>query len=46
MYYKYIIKSIKDNKDLLGDMPNTIPTTLIEAELKRSIWSKLINKSR
>jgi len=45
MYYKYIIKSIKDNKELLGDMPNTIPTTLIEAELKRSIWSKLINKS-
>lgn len=45
MYYKYIIKSIKDNKEMLGETSNYIPTTLIEAELKRSIWSKLISKS-
>lgn len=45
MYYKYIINSIKDNKEMLGDNPSYIPTTIVEAELKRSLWSKLIKKT-
>ena len=45
MYYKYLIKKITDNKDMLGDDSNFIPTTLIEAELKRSLWSKLTKKA-
>lgn len=45
MYYRYLIKNIKDNKEMLGDDPNYIPTTLIEAQLKQSFWSKLIKKT-
>ena len=45
MYYRYLIKNIKDNKVMLGDDPNYIPTVLIEAEPKRSLWSKLTKKS-
>ena len=45
MYYRYLIKNIKENKEMLGDDPNYIPTTLIEAQLKQSFWSKLIKKA-
>ncbi len=45
MYYRYLIKNIKENKEMLRDDPNYIPTTLIEAQLKQSFWSKLIKKS-